>query len=152
MFNFTKKYQFATRLMLKGTGVEQVPEAKILGTIISDKLSWDANTSRIVKKCYMRMQLLPKVASFGTSPQIMRQIYIRIIRVILEGSCQVWDGGLTSKNRRSLERVQKLCLWTILPNHTYKEAMSVIHGRDMAISRHSHSGHGAAWTNWQLCW
>ena len=83
----------------------------------------------------MRMQLLRKVASFGTSPQIMRQIYIQIIRVILEGSCQVWDGGLTSKNRRSLERVQKLCLWTILPNHTYKEAMKKLCIEDLQTRR-----------------
>ena len=135
IFNFTKKYQFATRLTLKGTVVEQVPEAKILGTIIDDQLSWDKNTSRIIKKCYMRMQLLRKVASFGTSPQILRQIYIQIIRVILEGSCQVWDGGLTIKNRRSLERVQKLCLWTILPNKTYKEALRKLDIEDLQTRR-----------------
>ena len=56
LFNYTKNYQFATRLKLKGSVVEQVSEAKILGTIISDKLSWVSNVSRIIKKCYMRIQ------------------------------------------------------------------------------------------------
>ena len=34
LVNFTKKYQFATRLKLKDTNIEQVNEAKVLGTII----------------------------------------------------------------------------------------------------------------------
>ena len=49
LFNFTKKYQFATRLKLKGSNIEQVNEAKILGTIVTDSLSWDANTKRITR-------------------------------------------------------------------------------------------------------
>ena len=48
------------------------------------------------------MQLLRKVASFGTDPEVLKLIYVQIIRVILEQSCQVWDGGLTQKERRSL--------------------------------------------------
>ena len=114
LLNFTKKYQFATRLKLKGTNIEQVSEAKILGTIVSDTLCWDANVTRIIKKCNMRMQLLRQVAKFGADPQIMKLIYIQIIRVVLEGSCQVWDSGLTAKHRRALERIQKRCLWIIL--------------------------------------
>ena len=48
LFNFTKKHQFATCLKLRATDIEQVREASILGTIVSDTLSWDANVPRIV--------------------------------------------------------------------------------------------------------
>ena len=41
LVNFTKKYQFVSRLKLKGSIIEQVKEAKILGTIVSDNLSWN---------------------------------------------------------------------------------------------------------------
>ena len=83
----------------------------------------------------MRMQLLRKVASFGTDPEVLKLIYIQIIRVILEQSCQVWDGGLTIKNRRSLERCQKLSLKIILPNIPYKEALKRLHLEDLQTRR-----------------
>ena len=76
-----------------------------------------------------------KVASFGTDPEVLKLIYIQIIRVILEQSCQVWDGGLTTKNRRSLERCQKLSLKIILPNVPYKEALNRLHLDDLQTRR-----------------
>ena len=107
----------------------------MLGTILSDDLSWDANCAQIVKKCYSRMQLLRKVASFGTDPHIMKTIYTQIIRVVLEGSCQVWAGSLTIKNKKALARCQKLCLKIILPNKTYKEAMKTLEIEDLESRR-----------------
>ena len=65
----------------------------------------------------------------------MKPIYIQIIRVILEGSCQVWDGGLSIKNRRSLERVQKQCLRIISPNQRYKEALKQLDIEDLQTRR-----------------
>ena len=116
-------YQFVSRLKLKDSVIEQVREAKVLGTIISDTLSWNSNCARLAKKCNMRLQLLREVASFGTDIRMMKLIYIQIIRVILEGSCQVWHGSLTKKNRRDLERCQKLAMKIILPTHSYKAAL-----------------------------
>lgn len=123
LINFTKNYQFVSRIKLNDSPLEQVKEANILGTIISDSLLWNANCARIVKKCNMRLQLLREVASFGTDVRMMKLIYIQIIRVILEGSCQVWHGSLTKKNRRDLERCQKLAMKIILPTQSYKTAL-----------------------------
>ena len=50
IFNFTDKYQFSTRLQLKGETVEVLNSTKLLGTVITDDLRWDLNTSNIVKK------------------------------------------------------------------------------------------------------
>ena len=96
LVNFTKEYQFARTLKLKGSNIEQVREAKMLGTIMSDSLSWNANCARIVKKCNMRLQLLREVASFGTDVRMMKLIYIQIIRVILVGLVR---SGLTKKKK-----------------------------------------------------
>ena len=41
--------------------------AKLLGVIITNDLKWDANTESLVKRANSRMELLRKVASFGTS-------------------------------------------------------------------------------------
>ena len=113
-----------TRLKLKNSYIEHVKQAKILGTIITDNLTWDENCSEIVKKCNKRMILLRKVASFGTDIQTMKIIYIQYIRVILEGSCAVWAGGLTMKNKIDLERCQTSACKIILENYsTYQNAL-----------------------------
>ena len=135
LINFTKKYQFVTRIKLKNANVEQVSEAKVLGTILSDDLSWNKNCANIIRKCHSRMQLLRTVASFGTNTETLKHIYIHIIRVILEGSCQVWDGSLTIQNRKSLERVQKQCLKIISPKLKYKEALKQLNINDLQTRR-----------------
>ena len=76
IINLTNKYQFSTRLKLSDTNIEQVKHIKVLGTILSDDLSLNTNCTEIIKKCYSRMPLLHKVASFGTDPLIMKTIYI----------------------------------------------------------------------------
>ena len=124
--NFTHKYKFATRLTLQSENIEQVHQAKVLGTILTDDMTWGPNCKAIVKKCNMRLQLLRQVSSFGTDPMVMKLIYIQYIRVILEGSCQVWSGSLTFKNKRDLERIQKISLKIIFPNMTYKRAREVL--------------------------
>ena len=44
-----------------------INSTKLLGIILTDNLIWDMNTANIVKKANARMQLLRKVATFGTS-------------------------------------------------------------------------------------
>ena len=66
IFNFTEKYQFSTRLKLNNEIIEILDSTKLLGTIISNDLRWDLNTKNIVKKANARMELLRRVASFGT--------------------------------------------------------------------------------------
>ena len=60
IFDFTKHSQFTTRLELKNLNIDFVKEMKLLGTTISNDLSWNTNTENIVKKVYLRMQLLRK--------------------------------------------------------------------------------------------
>ena len=114
MFNFTEKYQFGTRLELNGHNLDIVDKAKLLGVIISNDLKWDANTESLVKRANSRMELLRKVASFGTSVEEKKNIYILFIRSILEQSSVVWHSSLTKENEEDLERVQKSALKIIL--------------------------------------
>ena len=41
IFNYTKNYQFCTRLKLNGEILETVDETKLLGTVITSDLKWD---------------------------------------------------------------------------------------------------------------
>ena len=67
LFNFTKKYQFTTKLNLMDENIEMVRETKLLGTIITDQISWDRNTEELTKKCHKRIQLLNTAAAFTTN-------------------------------------------------------------------------------------
>ena len=54
IFNFSRKKQFSTRLMLKDKIVETVKDTKLLGTIICDNLKWNKNTRSLVKRAQNR--------------------------------------------------------------------------------------------------
>ena len=89
--------------MLNNENIEVVNKSKLLGTVITDKLTWDENTNYLVKKAYNRMQLLHKVASFTSSKEEKKIIYNSYIRSILEQSCVVWHSSLTIDNSNDLE-------------------------------------------------
>ena len=67
IFNYSKKHQFITNLKVDDESIEIVKEAKLLGTVLTDKLTWDRNTEELTKKAYKRMQLLNAAAGFTNS-------------------------------------------------------------------------------------
>ena len=58
IFNFSTQNQFNTRLKLEDKLLEQVHSKKLLGLILSDDLTWKANTASLVKRAYSRMIIL----------------------------------------------------------------------------------------------
>ena len=126
LFNYTKNYQFSTRLKIQDELLEIVPQAKLLGTIISNDLKWNQNTDFIVKKANSRMELLRRISNFGASLDDLKNIYILYVRTLLEQSCSVWHSGLTEENTQDLERVQKSALKIILKDsyQSYENALN----------------------------
>ena len=98
IFNFTENLRFSTRLHIKDENIDIVDHTKLLGTIVSSDLGWNLNTSSIVKKANARMELLRRVAGFGTHVGDLKIIYILFVRSILEQSCVVWHSSLTEQN------------------------------------------------------
>ena len=137
IFNFTKKYQFTTKLSVNNQPIEIVKETKLLGTFLTDDLKWDKNTSEIVKKAFKRMQILNRASSFTSSRQDLKKIYLIYIRSILEQSAVVWHSSLTSKNRRDLERVQKVAVKVILGNSysSYKNGLDKLNIQTLSERR-----------------
>ena len=60
MFIHTNIYQFSTTLKLNNEILETVDNTKLLGTIITNDLTWDLYTNNIVMKAFARMELLKK--------------------------------------------------------------------------------------------
>ena len=118
IFNFSSNYQFTTQLTLKNEQIEIVDSTKLLGVHLTNDLKWDTNTNVLIKKAYMRMELLRKLATFTNSIEDKKIIYILYIRSILEQSCVVWHSSLTSENKDDLERVQK-CAVRIISGKQY---------------------------------
>ena len=107
IFNFTDKFQFSTRFSLDGFPLEIVDSAKLLGTIIENKLTWNLNIKNLVKKAYQRMTMLHYLVEYEPSIEDLLTIYKLYIRSPLEQSAVVWNSGLTEENKSDLERVQK---------------------------------------------
>ena len=125
VFNFTDNHQFTTRLQLKGENVEIVKQMKILGTIVTDKMSWDDNCQHLIKKVNARMQLLRNIQSFGATHSEMVHLWTVFCRRVLDQSCAVWHSSLTQENTDDLERTQKsFCKIALQENYTsYKSAL-----------------------------
>ena len=128
LFNFTNNHQYTTRLSLNEENVELVPEIKLLGTIIQNDLSWNSNTSRLVKRDNSRMILLRKLCEFGAPIQDLKTIYVTYIRSILEQSAVVWHSDLSEENKQDLSRVQKSACKIILKNkyEDYNNALKTL--------------------------
>ena len=114
IFNFSKKFQFTTRLQVNSVNIDIVKEAKLLGVTITDKLTWDKNTNDLVRKAFMRMKLLNAAAEFTRNKQDLKSIYLTFIRSVLEQSAVVWHSSLVKRNKNDLERVQKAALRVIM--------------------------------------
>ena len=72
-----------------------VKETRLLGTIITDQITWDRNTEDLTRKAYKRMQLLNSAASFTSKRNDLKNIYLTFIRSIVEQSAVVWHSSLT---------------------------------------------------------
>ena len=128
VFNFSKNLQFSTDIKLGSETIETVSEAKLLGTTITSNLSWNKNTSSLVRQGNIRMQFLHKASKFTNNIRDLKQIYISQIRSKLEQSAVVWHSSLTQKNDNDLERIQKAALKVILKERyqSYSEALSTL--------------------------
>ena len=128
IFNFSKNLQFSTDIQLGDETIETVSEAKLLGTTITDNLSWNKNTSILVRQGNVRMQFLHKASKFTNNIRDLKQIYISQIRSKLEQSAVVWHSSLTQKNENDLERVQKAALKVILKDRyqSYSDALRTL--------------------------
>ena len=126
IFNYSKKSQFTTRLAMEGEILPVVKKTKLLGTIITDDLRWEENTSSLVKKANARLLLLRKAKEYTNCKSDLKIIYISYIRSILEQSSVIWHSSLTSDNQNDIERIQKNALRIILGDQykSYKSALN----------------------------
>ena len=82
-------------LAIEGVIVEKVNEYKYLGTVLDNKLTFESNTSCIVKKCHQKMICMFRLKSFGVSRKTLQMFYRSFIESVLTSSCVCWFGTLS---------------------------------------------------------
>ena len=120
--------EFATRLHMNKTSLEQKSSMKLLGVQISDDLDWSANTKEICKKSYARMAILSRLKYVGTTIEDLIDIYILFIRSIAEYCSVVFHSSLTVEQSGNIERIQKTALKIILDESyvSYESALEMV--------------------------
>ena len=96
-------------LFIDGVKVERVNEYKYLGTIVDSKLSFNANTQNIHKKCQTRLYCLQKLRSIGVNGVILGNFYRCFIQSILTFGFLCWYAGMSVENKNVLDRIVKVC-------------------------------------------
>ena len=127
VINFTKDWQFSTKLSIEGHDLQQVSQTKLLGVWITDDLKWAKNTAEVVRNSYARMTMFRKLNSFEIPVEDLLNIYVLFIRSRLEQSAVVWHASITQGEEIELERVQKVALRLFLREdyESYANALSV---------------------------
>ena len=96
--NFSQNHQFTPLMELNNVNIKVVDKMKILGTWITDKLTWDDNCKNIIMKVNRRMLLLKKIHSFGATNEEMTHLWTMYCRPILELSAVVWRSSITKNS------------------------------------------------------
>lgn len=80
-------------LTLSGGIVPRVHEARFLGVIFDDKMSWLPQTNKVAKKMSSRIPFLRSVAakSWGSHPMTLIRTYQALIRSVSDYAAGIWD-------------------------------------------------------------
>ena len=90
-------------LIINGEAIETVDSFQVLGTIISDSLSWDNNRDTILKRTHQRLYFLRQLKKIGLSRHILLQFYRCVIESVLTFSVFVWYGSASQQEKDRLE-------------------------------------------------
>ena len=105
--DFGKKKTPIAIIIIKGEPIERVDCFKFLGTIIPSDLGWGNNTDAVAKKAQQRLYFLRELKTFGLRREILVQFFRSAIESIIAFSICVWFGGISQRQRSTLDRVVK---------------------------------------------
>ena len=97
-------------------------DLRLVGLILLDDLTWKANTDSLIKRAYAKLWIIRRLKQMGAETNILKLIYYRHVRSILEFGVPVWNGAISQKEVNMLERAQKI-------------AIHIIYGKKIVIQR-----------------
>ena len=115
LFNKSRKWDFPPEVSFSDNkNLEHLSHMKLVGVMVSDDLRWGKNTEFICQKAMQRMWIIRRMKTLKLEPEHLIDTYTKEIRSVLELAVPVWHGGLTVKQSRDIERVQKTALCIML--------------------------------------
>ena len=113
------------RIVIDNNDIERVTQAKVLGVTLSSDLTWNAHVDTIVSNARKRVFTIYQLKRAGIRQCDLLRVYVSVIRPVLEYACPVWHTSLPMYLSDNIETIQKRCLRTIFPGHSYDEARSI---------------------------
>ena len=139
-FNSSRKVDFLPRLQVGADKyLEVVPRQKLLGVIIQDDLRWNSNTQNLCRNGFRKLWMIRRLKNLGAKEEELLDVYVKQIRSGLELAVPVWEPGLTKRERKQLERVQKTAFSIILGINyrSYDEALVLLNMDSLSSRRKS---------------
>ena len=93
---------------------------------MSNDLTWNIHVDNIVSKAGKRLYMLYQLKRGGISQRELVQIYIAIIRPVLEYACPVWNTCLLLYLSEAIEMIQKRALRSIYPGMHYNDILMLL--------------------------
>ena len=125
IIDFRKNISPIPPIHVGGHNVSRTKSYKLLGIWLDYDLKWKTNTEYITKKkAAKRLYLLKILKSYGAPMDDLLAFYCSVIRPILEYGAEIWNGGLTQEQKKSIERIKKRVLRIIYPNLDYDQAIT----------------------------
>ena len=98
LFNKSRKFDFPPELKLSGGEfLEVVPDVKLVGVIVDQRLSWQKNTDYICNKATQKLWIIRRLKKYNLGISTLLDVYIKEVRSLLEHGVPVWHSGLTRR-------------------------------------------------------
>lgn len=94
-------------LHLRDNPIERVESFKLLGLMITDKLTWNDNTSLICSKASKRLHFLKMLKRSGMPTTDLLYYYTAVIRPVLEYGSVIWHASITNEQSRQIDSIQR---------------------------------------------
>ena len=114
-FNKSRKHDFPPKLHFSDKmELEVVQDMKLVGVIVSQDLKWQKNTDFICNKASQKLWILRRLKKFKLSIYQLVDVYIKEVRSILEYAVPVWQSGISKKQSKQIEKIQRVAFRIIL--------------------------------------
>ena len=122
-------------ITMDGKVIQRTDSAKILGLFISSDLTWNKHVDHIVSKASKRLYMLYQLKRAGVSQADMLNIYLSVIRPVLEYACPAWSTNIPVYLSEKIEMIQKRAMRAIYPGLSYETILNNVGIKSLHIRR-----------------
>ena len=150
VFDYRRKKEPLTPLLIDGKIVSIVESYKYLGLKIDSKLHWSNHAHDVCKKVNQRLYVLRKLRSFKVNPENLLLFYRATIESIIIYGINCWGSSITTKDTERINRLisksEKIVKRTLAQidclyeDHAEKKAKTITHPLNKQFLLSSRSG------------